>query len=354
MRLLEPSSGEIAVVLDPDHEPSPYLLDHARWGISMIPRSASQSVQAYRNQAESMVARGAARQTYLFYGPIMIGMNAYGTTQAIGTNCVFRRAALDSIGGHAAGLSEDMHTAMRLSSKGWRSEYIPEVLTRGLVPSSLAAYCKQQLKWACGTFDCSSKNTRNSSRDSLSGNAHYFMAPLYYLRGVFGLVDIAVPIVCLLIGGVALRIDLLSFLKVYAPLAILVLVLRQITQKWVMENMSTWIPSHRWRFGNGLLVGLSSGFLCAVFRVKIPYIPTPKDNTPEDNWKLAVPNLVAAGLSIAAVIYGLRMDWTPFSLLIAAFALSNAVQLLFVAMRAATHPRKDHGIMRCSIEPQLH
>ena len=63
-----------------------------------------QTVQAYRNQRESMVASSAAKQTYMFYGPLMIGMNAYGTTQAIGANCVFRRAALDSIGGHAAGL----------------------------------------------------------------------------------------------------------------------------------------------------------------------------------------------------------------------------------------------------------
>ncbi len=66
----------------------------------------------------------------MFYGPLMIGMNAYGTTQPIGANCVFHRAALDSIGGHAAGLSEDMHTTMRLYSKGWQSKYIPEVLTR--------------------------------------------------------------------------------------------------------------------------------------------------------------------------------------------------------------------------------
>jgi hypothetical protein len=47
-------------------------------------------VQAYRNQKDSFVADGAAKQTYLFYGPMMMGMNAYGTTQAIGANCVFR------------------------------------------------------------------------------------------------------------------------------------------------------------------------------------------------------------------------------------------------------------------------
>jgi cellulose synthase (UDP-forming) len=148
---LEQATGEIAVVLDPDHEPSPYLLDRVLGHFEDPNVGFVQSVQAYRNQGDGMISDGAAKQTYLFYGPVMIRMNAYGTTQAIGANCVFRRAALDSIGGHAAGLSEDMHTTMRLYAKGWRSVYVPEILTRGLLPSTLSVYCKQQLKWACGS-----------------------------------------------------------------------------------------------------------------------------------------------------------------------------------------------------------
>ncbi|PIQ20596.1 MAG: cellulose synthase, partial [Cytophagales bacterium CG18_big_fil_WC_8_21_14_2_50_42_9] len=58
-----------------------------------------------------------------------------------------------SIGGHSPGLAEDMHTAMRLHAKGWKSRYVPEVLSKGLVPATLAAYYKQQVKWSRGTFD---------------------------------------------------------------------------------------------------------------------------------------------------------------------------------------------------------
>ena len=65
----------------------------------------------------------------------MMGMNAYNTAQAIGANCTFRRAALDSIGGHAAGLTEDMHTAMRLHAQGWKSR----VRARGREPR---AWCR--------------------------------------------------------------------------------------------------------------------------------------------------------------------------------------------------------------------
>src|SRR5947208_2238276 len=89
---LAQASGEIAVVLDPDHEPAPYLIDRVLGYFEDPKVGFVQTVQAYRNQKDSLVADGAAKQTYLFYGPMMIGMNAYGTTQAIGANCVFRRA----------------------------------------------------------------------------------------------------------------------------------------------------------------------------------------------------------------------------------------------------------------------
>jgi hypothetical protein len=161
-------------------------------------------------------------------------------------------------------------------------------------------------------------------------------------------VDIAVPIVCLLVGGVALRIDLLSYLNIYGPLAIIVLVLRQITQRWVIEKCERGFHLTGGVLAMGCWWVFLLGFLRAVFRLKVPYVPTPKDDTPVDSWRFAMPNLIAAALSIAAIVYGLSTDWTPFSLLMAAFALSNAVQLLFVAMlgQQRTLKRIRNGLAR--------
>ena len=329
---LEQATGEIAVVLDPDHEPSPYLLDRVLGHFEDPAVGFVQTVQAYRNQADSLVADGAAKQTYLFYGPVMIGMNAYGTTQAIGANCVFRRAALDSIGGHAAGLSEDMHTTMRLYAEGWRSVYVPEVLTRGLVPSTLSAYCKQQLKWACGSLELwLYEYPRLFLGMTWCQRLHYFLAPLYFLRGFFGAIDIAIPIVCLAVGGIPLRINLLEFLAMYLPVVIIATVLRQRTQKWTIEKSE---------YGAHLIGGLLAagcwwvflrGVLCAFLRIRLPYIPTPKENEAHDSWGIAAPNLIASAASVGAVIYGLQRDWTPYSWMMAAFALWNAAQLTWVA-----------------------
>jgi cellulose synthase/poly-beta-1,6-N-acetylglucosamine synthase-like glycosyltransferase len=337
---LEGCTGEIVVVLDPDHEPAPFLLDRTLGYFDDPEVGFVQSVQAYRNQNDSLVARGAAQETYLFYGPLMMGMQGYGTTQAIGANCVFRRAALDSIGGHAAGLAEDMHTSMRLYSKGWRSVYVPEILTRGLVPSSLSGYFKQQVKWACGSFDLLFQEyPKLAAGFTWWQRIHYFMGPLYFLRGAVSLVMILVPILSLLTGGVTFNMTWQDFLLHGAPLFCLVFLIRQGVQQWVLE------PQERGFYLVGGLLNAAAwwvylmGFLCAVFRVKIPYLPTPKEAGEED-WRLAIPNFVVIVVSLVAIVVGLRHDFTPFSISMALFAWANITMLagsMIVGYQTAIH-----------------
>jgi len=322
---LAQTDGEICVILDPDHEPAPYFLDRIL-GYFDDPRVGFvQIVQAYYNQSESLVALGAAEQTYHFYGPIMMGMHGHGTAQAIGANCTFRRKALESIGGHAAGLAEDMHTAMRLHAEGWKSVYAPEILTRGLVPSTLSAYYKQQLKWARGCFELLFEKYPPLFKGfSIRQKFHYLSSPLYYLYGIVGLIDIAIPILALLLGHIAWHITLTGFLQHYLPVVVIATIIRQAAQRYLLE------PHERGFHVTGGLLRAGTwwiyllGFLSAIFRTKIPYIPTPKEEQLRNAWLLSLPNLIMASICMAAVPYGLSRDWTPYSLCMAGFALWQA------------------------------
>ena len=191
---LKHSSGELCVVLDPDHVPFPEFLDPIVSHFNNPEIGFVQVVQAYKNNGENLIAKGAAQQTYQFYGPMMMTMNKYGTVLAIGANCTFRRAALESIGGHAAGLAEDMHTAMKLHSKGWKSVYVPSVLARGLVPSTLSAYYKQQLKWSRGVFDLLLHAYPKLFKGfTWQQKIHYGVLPMHYLSGVMYLITFLIP-----------------------------------------------------------------------------------------------------------------------------------------------------------------
>ncbi|MDP5172001.1 MAG: glycosyltransferase [Bacteroidia bacterium] len=330
---LKQATGEIAVVLDPDHVPAEEFLHQVLPYFEQEDIGYVQSVQAYHNRDESFIAKGAAEQTYHFYGPMMMSMNTYGTVQAIGANCAFRRSALDSIGGHAAGLSEDMHTAMQLHAKGWKSTYVPEALTRGQVPATLSAYYQQQLKWTRGSLDLLFHTVPKLVRNFTWRQAlHYFTLPLYFLFGLIALIDLSIPIISLFTSEVPWLVEMDLLLQYSLPLLAIILVIRQFAQRWLLE------PHERGMhvLGGTLMLGtwwiFLIGFIYTVIDKKVPYIPTPKNDDPKNELRLSIPNIAVMIISLAAIAYGLSRDWSPYMLMMAAFAMSNVLMLGLVVL----------------------
>ncbi|WP_298709363.1 glycosyltransferase family 2 protein, partial [uncultured Chitinophaga sp.] len=327
---LQYATGELCVVLDPDHVPAPDLLDPIVPFFNDEKIGYVQIVQAYYNLGDSLIAKGAAQQTFHFYGPMMMTMNRYGTVPAIGANCTFRRSALDSIGGHAAGLAEDMHTAMQLHAKGWTSAYLPAVLTEGRVPSTLSAYYKQQLKWSRGCLELLFVTYPKLFKNfSWAQRFHYGTAPLHYLSGLIFLLNFIVPVISLSMGIIPFKMDLVLFGLAGLPFLVSILAIRHFVQQWVMGRGER--GNHV--LGGFLLIGTwwvhILGLVYTVIRKKVPYIPTPKDDQEKDNWLLNLPNIVVAVCSLAAIIYGLYIDWNPYTWIMAGIAGINCAVMVF-------------------------
>ncbi len=322
------AKGDIAIVLDPDHKPRPDFIEKTVPYFEDEKVGFVQCVQAYGNQNDSLIAKGAAEHTYHFYGPMMMSMNTYGTVQAIGANCTFRRAALDSIGGHAAGLSEDMHTAMRLHAAGWESVYVPENLSRGLVPSTLGSFYQQQLKWSRGSFELLFHEFPKLMQGyTWRQMVHYLTIPLYFLSGLISAIDIFLPMLALVLAKAPILVDLWDLVQMTLPMLFFLYVNRLYVQKWTLERQEQGL--HFW---GGILM-LSTwwiyltGLVYTFFRIKVPYIPTPKDDIVEDEWRICIPNLVVMGLGVAAIVYGLSRDWSPYSWFMAGLAATNILML---------------------------
>jgi len=343
------ATGDVCVILDPDHIPEPNFLDPILPYFENPDIGFVQIVQSYYNFKETLVSRGAAEQTFQFYGPMMMTLNSYGAVNAIGANCVFRRTALDSIGGHAPGLCEDMHTAMLLYSKGWKAVYLPEVLARGLAPSNLTNFFKQQLKWSRGTFDLLVKVYPKIFKNLTNRQKiHYGILPLHYLGGIICLINFLIPVLSLLFSINPWKGNIIDFGLVLIPVAASSLLIRTYIQKWVIEkkergfhviggllHINTW-----WIY----IVAL----IYTIINKKVPYLPTPKEDEWNTNLKLIVPNFIVALISIFAIIYGLKQDLTPFSLMMAGFAFFNALIMIFgiyLTFRVTNHNRILKTIM---------
>jgi hypothetical protein len=331
------AKGEIVLILDPDHVVEPNFLDEVLPYFEDEKMGFVQVVQAYYNQYDTIIAKAAAEQTYQFYGPVMMTLNSYGAVPAIGANCTFRRSALDSIGGHAPGLTEDMHTALRLKANGWKSVYNPVIVAKGLVPWNYSGYCLQQLKWSRGTYDLLFNVFPKVAKNlTWKERLAFLTVPLFYTSGIVAFVDFLIPIIALLSGLIPINLTVFDFLIYYTPLFFISQVIRFYHQKWYFEDHEK---------GTAILGGIlfkatwwatMLGFFYSLIKKKVPYIPTPKDATIETPWKLLIPNFIVIAVSAFAIVYGLYRDYTPFSLFMAFLALLNILILSlgnFMAMQ---------------------
>ena len=304
-RALELTDEDIILVLDPDHIPFSGFLDRVLGYFSDESVGFVQVAQAYYNAPESFVARAAAEQTFAFYGPTLQGMHGTGTAVAIGANCTFRRKALQSIGGHGIGLAEDLVTSIRLHAAGWKSIYVPEILSRGLVPADLDSFLRQQLKWSRGVHDVLFREyPRAFRRLTAHQKISYLMIGSYYVVGLTTLIYLSIPLIYLWFGAQPAAILLADYLKHAIPVGILGAAIYRFVQRWLCDPVRE--RGWHWR---GTLLKLGSwnvflrGLILALRGIDVPYVPTRKERHLGRFWTLARVPLITIGVSIITIAW---------------------------------------------------
>lgn len=302
---LQRTNEEFILVLDPDHVPFPEILEHVLGYFSDPHVGFVQVAQAYYNQARSFVARAAAEQTYTFYGPTQMGLFGHGAAVAIGANCTFRRAALESIGGHGIGLAEDLITSVRMHAQGWRSVYVPKVLSRGLVPEDIGSFYKQQLKWARGVYEVVFAELPHL----ISGlnwwqRLSYMAIGTYYFFGVTTLGYLVLPYLYLWTGVQPAAMPFAEFALAAAPVGTVGIAIYVYAQRWLAHSAHE--RGLHWR---GLMLKIAcwpvffSGTLLAIARAEIPYIPTAKQVVRGKFVRLAYPHLTVLALFLITLFH---------------------------------------------------
>lgn len=182
---LSVTNGDFFVVFDADHVPKPHFLQETLPFFAGQKTAFVQTPQFYTN-THNPIARGAAYAQQLFYRFICTGKNRFNAVFCVGTNVVFRRSAIMEIGGiYEKSNSEDIWTSILLHEAGYVSVFIPDVLAEGQAPDTIAAYTKQQLRWATGGFEILfTHNPLRAPKMSLDQKMQYFSTVTFYLLGV--------------------------------------------------------------------------------------------------------------------------------------------------------------------------
>jgi len=277
-KALELTDEEFIVILDPDHIAFPNFLDQTLGFFEDEKVGFVQVSQGYYNQYRSFTAAGAAEQTYSFYGPTQMGLFGYGCSIAIGANCTFRRKALESIGGHAVALAEDLVTSMRIHAAGWQSVYNPVIVNRGLVPEEFGSFAKQQLKWSRGVFEVLFVDyPKLFKKFTFWQKFTYGAVSFYYFTGLMTLFFILIPPLYFFTGIIPANMDFTEFLIKGVPVAFIALMIYLYVQKFMVHPKTEW--GFHWK---GMVLKYSLwpiyflSFVLSLLNYNIPYIPTAK------------------------------------------------------------------------------
>ena len=182
---LRTATGELIAIFDADFVPKPNWLKRTvppfqnpqlgclqtRWG---------HTNQQYNSltQAEAMGIDGhfIVEQTVRSKNGFFLNFN--------GTAGLWRRSCIEDAGGWQWDtLTEDLDLSYRAQMRGWKFDYLPDVVVPAELPPQVEAYKKQQFRWAKGSFQVVRKILPSVLRADLPWTVR-FMAILH-LTGYF-------------------------------------------------------------------------------------------------------------------------------------------------------------------------
>ena len=315
------TTSPLVAVFDCDHVPERNFLQRtirhfARRDVALV-----QTPQYYANARHNPIAGASWSQQALFFGIIARGKAALDSMFCCGTNVVYRRSALEQVGGIPENsVTEDFELSIRLRERDWHTVYVPEVLASGLGPEDMASYVSQQNRWARGCL--SAIGTTLRSRLPWRQKLQFVLSSMFFLTGWTYLIYMSLPVVRILGGQQALAgatADqfLIHFVPYFAASMITVAVAGQGSYSFAafaLMEASFWVH---------ILASLRT-----LLRRKGSFVVTPKVGRSGRQIRPVIPGLIALAVLIGAAVDGLVRSRNPATLNNVAFASLHITVIL--------------------------
>ncbi|MEK7532454.1 MAG: glycosyltransferase [Patescibacteria group bacterium] len=299
------SSGDFILVIDADQKVTdPTILKETIGHFCADPLLA---VLATRQRFN--VPHADFNHDILFYEHMQSGKNNDNAAISCGSGAIYRREALDGIGGFPTwNIVEDLYTTYLMHAAGYRSLYINKSYTLGTAPLDLAGIYKQRGVWALDTIRMFFKDSPLAKRGlTWRQKLHYAELTYAYLVSAFAIPVISVMPIVTLLFPVRFIDDPFFYMLFRMPSLALLL--------WLYYRLS----------GNSFSTGqywaaLWPVFLKAFFlsfkKQKPAYRVTLKVGTGRRDTRLVIPHMTIAGAGLFAVGYHLGAVGLTLTLLV--------------------------------------
>lgn len=302
--------------VDSDHKPQPNYAQRMLGYFRDPDVAFVVGPQVYAN-LDTVIARGAESQSYVFQATIQRAANSYNAAMFVGTNHAYRVSTILGIDGFQDSITEDLLTSLTIhgrknpaTNKHWKSVYTPDVLAIGEGPSSWTDFFSQQLRWSRGSNEILLKNfVKRYSKLPWRAKFHYgLIIWCYPAAGLTWIVGIAVSMLYLFIGTTGVALHDKTWLALYVD----VLATQLLLYGWLRRyNVSP--HEDRNSFGiAGIIFSIFAAPIYAyslystIFRKKSSFVVTPKgDSSSPDTWQTFKYHLGWASLISTFLVYSI-------------------------------------------------
>ncbi len=341
--------GEFVMLLDADMVPKSSFLQKTMGYLADGKVSFVQTPQIFYNpdpfQFNLHLNRRIPNEQDLFMLDIQAARANFNAVMHVGTNAVFRRSALEDIGGIPTGtITEDMATGMLLQARGYQSVFVKEVLCTGLSVESFSDLIRQRERWCRGNIQVAKKwNPLTTKGLTFAQRAIYLDGLVYWFFGIQKIIYIVCPLIYLIFSTVILQASAQDLVRFWLPSYLASFLSYRVLSR---DNRSL-VWRHIYEVAMAPHLALAA-LVEAVFARPIPFRVTPKglnSDRPTFAWQTSLPFLF---LMLATVLaWGIPVRTAAFRpgdvssfMINVAWSLYNAVAIGMSILVCVERPRK--------------
>ncbi|MDQ0207777.1 glycosyltransferase [Alkalicoccobacillus murimartini] len=348
---LTKSSGEIVVTMDADMVPQANFLERTVGHFSDEEMVFVQAPQVFYNddpfQYNLFFEDRITNEQDFFMRQLEQGKDRFNATMYVGSNALFRRTALDEVGGFATGvITEDMATGMLLQSDNRKSAFVNETLAVGLSPETYADLLKQRDRWCRGNIQVVRKwNPLKMKGLSFMQKLLYMDGIHYWFFGIYKMVFLLAPLLFLVFNIYSLDVAFDQLLWFWIP----AFISSQLMFKAVADKKRTVMWSHVYEVAMAPYMAMS--VLSEVFLKKKFKFNVTRKGVQNDRrrflWVTSLPYLFLAGLTAFALVkvglyyvyperYNVNLDVLYINIF---WVLYNAMAIILAVFLSFERPR---------------
>ena len=295
------TTAPFVLTLDADQVPQPEIVSRLI-GFFQVPRIG---FAASRQAFDVPFGDPWGNRDTVFYEAMQTGKNEANAAISCGSGVIYRREALEEIGGFPTwSMVEDLYVSLLLEQRGWRGVYYAFALSEGTAPTDVFAQHQQRWQWAVDALRILFwRNPLFARGLDWRQRLNYFHFGWHYVMyGIAYPIFFCVPAWCLFRGEFVVGAPLWLFLCYRLPYLVLMRLMTRFMTDQAHDFKAFQMQVGLWPvYVSAIATALAHPFARPAYRV------TPKVARRTSFVRRAMalwPNLAVMAGSVAAVAYG--------------------------------------------------